>query len=180
ETTLKASGYRTERRIRWSEDAVTMADNGGRRLCAHRNTRRPLALVVERCQESWRTEGRRMQPLVSADWLVDHLDDPEVIVLEVSSEPEPGAAYFRDGHIPGSRFAWWKTLSWDESDRDFPPPEEMAQRLRSLGVSDDSRLVLVGDPIQFATYPYWVLALSGLDHVASLLDGGRRNWVARG
>ena len=121
-----------------------------------------------------------MQPLVTADWLVEHLEDPEVVVLEVSSEPAPGARYFRDGHIPGAHFAWWKTLCWDESDREFPAPAEMARRLRALGVSDSSRLVLVGDPIQFATYPYWVLALSGLDHVASLLDGGRSHWVARG
>lgn len=125
-------------------------------------------------------EVRRVQPLVTTDWLVDHLADPDVVVLEVSSEPEPVARYFRKGHIPGARFAWWKTLCWDESDREFPEPDEMARRLRELGVSDGTRLVLVGDPIQFATYPYWVLALSGLDHVVSLLDGGRAHWVARG
>ena len=125
-------------------------------------------------------KGQRVQPLVTTDWLVEHLADPNVVVLEVSSEPAPGARYFRDGHIPGAHFAWWKTLCWDDSDREFPEPEEMARRLRALGVSDSSRLVLVGDPIQFATYPYWVLALSGLDHVASLLDGGRAHWVARG
>ncbi len=121
-----------------------------------------------------------MQPLVTADWLVDHLGDPEVVVLEVSSEAEPNARYFREGHIPGAQFAWWKTLCWDDSDREFPEPEEMARRLRAFGVSDGSRLVLVGDPIQFATYAYWALALGGLDHVASLLDGGRAHWVARG
>ncbi len=121
-----------------------------------------------------------MQPLVTADWLADHLADPDVVVLEVSSEPEPGARYFREGHIPDAHFVWWKTLCWDDSDREFPEPDEMARRLRALGVSDGSRLVLVGDPIQFATYPYWVLALTGLDHVASLLDGGRAHWVARG
>ncbi len=121
-----------------------------------------------------------MRPLVTPEWLHEHLHDPTVIVIEVSSEPAPGARYFREGHIPGARFAWWKTLCWDESDREFPPPEEMARRLGELGASDDSHLVLVGDPIQFATYPYWVLALSGLDHVASILDGGRAHWVASG
>ena len=121
-----------------------------------------------------------MQPLVSVDWLREHLDDPAVVILEVSTEREPTARYFREGHIPGAHFAWWKTLCWDEADREFPPPEEMTRRLRALGVSDDSHLVLVGDPIQFATYPYWALALSGLDHVASVLDGGRALWASRG
>ncbi|MGE3960117.1 MAG: sulfurtransferase [Dehalococcoidia bacterium] len=121
-----------------------------------------------------------MEPLVTADWLVEHLDDPELTVLEVSSEAAPAARYFREGHIPGSRFAFWKTLCWDESDREFPTPEEMTRRLGALGISNGSRLVLVGDPIQFATYPYWVLALSGLDHIAAILDGGRAHWVARG
>ena len=121
-----------------------------------------------------------MQPLVSVDWLREHLDDSAVVILEVSTEREPTARYFREGHIPGAHFVWWKTLCWDEADREFPPPEEMTRRLRALGVSDDSHLVLVGDPIQFATYPYWALALSGLDHVASVLDGGRALWASRG
>lgn len=121
-----------------------------------------------------------MEPLVTTDWLHEHLDDPTVVAVEVSSEQEATARYSREGHIPGSRFAWWKALCWDEADREFPPPDVLAGRLRALGVSEGSRLVLVGDPIQYATYLYWTLALSGLDHVASILDGGRAHWAARG
>ncbi len=121
-----------------------------------------------------------MHPLVTAEWLNDRLDDPDLVVVEVSSEPEPQARYFREGHIRGARFAWWKALCWDERDRAFPAAEEMARRLGELGISDRSHVVLVGDPIQFATYAYWVLALTGLDHVASVLDGGRARWLSQG
>lgn len=69
---------------------------------------------------------------------------------------------------------WWKDFCWDSVERRFPHPREMAHRLESLGASDDSILVLIGDPIQFATYAYWVLSMAGLDDVATVLDGGRQ------
>lgn len=120
------------------------------------------------------------RPIVTVEWLAGHLEDPEVVVLEVSSTELAESRYARAGHIPGASFAWWKDLCWHESDREFPTPEVMAARLRALGVSEGSRLVLVGDPIQFATYAFWVLTLTGLEHGAVVLDGGRRLWEQRG
>lgn len=52
----------------------------------------------------------------------------------------------------------------------------MAARLGRLGVSEGSRLILVGDPLQFATYAFWVLTITGLDHLAGVLDGGLEGW----
>ena len=63
-----------------------------------------------------------MQPLVTADWLLDHPGDPEVVALEASSEADPGARYFREGHIPEARFAWWKTVRWTPPIGSFQPP----------------------------------------------------------
>ena len=120
-----------------------------------------------------------MEPLVTVDWLTEHLDDPQVAILEVSSARSDAAPYYTAGHIPGSRFAWWKDLCWDATDREFPAPAVLADRLRAFGISDDTSLVLVGDPVQFATYTFWVLALTGLDHVATILDGGRQLWDRR-
>ena len=119
-------------------------------------------------------------PLCTVDWLAEHADDPDVVLLEVAFMPPAKALYYLNGHIPGARYTFWKDLCWDETDRRFPEPDEMARRLESIGVSDDSTLVLIGDTIQFATYAYWVLTLTGLSHLATVLDGGRQLWEAQG
>lgn len=120
-----------------------------------------------------------MAGLVSPEWLGAHLDDPDVAVVEVSFYPPQTAAWF-DGHIPGSLYVWWKDFCWADDERQFPAPEVMAVRLGDLGVGDDSTLVLVGDPIQFATYAYWVLAMCGFEHLAVVLDGGHLAWESAG
>lgn len=117
--------------------------------------------------------------LVSPDWLAERLDDPSVVVLSVSFLPGHGAAWF-EGHIPGSHNVYWKDLCWDDTERRFPSPATMAARLERWGVSDGSTLVLVGDPLQFATYAYWVMAMTGLERVTTVLDGGHAAWVRRG
>ncbi|HVA31569.1 MAG TPA: sulfurtransferase [Gaiellaceae bacterium] len=118
-----------------------------------------------------------MSPLVGAEELAARLGEPGLVVLEVSLDPSDAA--FREAHVPGSRWAWWKALLWHETDRRFPEPGILAARLGALGVSDGDTLVLVGDPIQFGTYAYWVLHLLGRHDVA-VLDGGRARWTAGG
>lgn len=120
-----------------------------------------------------------MSGLVAADWLEGRLGDPSLVLLEVSSKRPDEAEWFRD-HIPGSRYIYWKDLCWDEHERQFPGPETMAGRLGSLGVTDDSEIVLIGDPIQFATYAYWTLTMAGLEGMTVLLDGGRLTWSKQG
>ena len=121
----------------------------------------------------------RVGPLVSPEWLVARLDDPHVVVVEVSFYQPDKAAYFT-GHIPGARYAYWKDLLWHDLDREFPTSDVMAHRLGSLGVGDGTTLVLVGDPVQFATYAYWVLAMTGFEEQTAVLDGGHETWASRG
>jgi thiosulfate/3-mercaptopyruvate sulfurtransferase len=54
----------------------------------------------------------------------------------------------------------------------------LAERLRALGVCDDTTVAFVGDPFQFAAYAYWVMTMSGLEERCRLVDGGRRTWIA--
>jgi thiosulfate/3-mercaptopyruvate sulfurtransferase len=120
-----------------------------------------------------------MSGLVSPDWLEQRLGDPSLVLLEVSSKLPPEAAWF-SGHIPGARYIYWKDLCWDDTDRQFPSTDVMAERLGALGVGDDSTVVLIGDTVQFATYPYWVMTMAGLEARAVLLDGGHQAWEAQG
>ena len=118
-----------------------------------------------------------MTRLVSAEELAGRLGEPGLVVLEVAREP--GDEAFRDAHVPGSRWAWWKALLWHETDRRFADAETLARRLGSLGIGEGDTIVLVGDPIQFATYAFWVLDMLGRRDLL-LLDGGRERWLAAG
>ena len=115
-------------------------------------------------------------PLISADELASRLGEPGLSIIEVAFDPDDSA--FLSAHVPGSQWAHWKPLLWHDVERRFPDAETMARRLGALGVGGDDDLVLVGDPIQFATYAYWVLHMLG--RPARVLDGGRARWLAGG
>ncbi|HEX6302367.1 MAG TPA: sulfurtransferase [Acidimicrobiia bacterium] len=118
-------------------------------------------------------------PLVSTGWLERHVDDPSVNIVEVSADPAEVAAY-AGGHVPGSHFAYWKDLLWHDTGRDFADPETIAARLARYGVNNGDTIALVGDPTQFSTYAFFVLAMSGLRANVVHVDGGREKWVAEG
>jgi thiosulfate/3-mercaptopyruvate sulfurtransferase len=115
--------------------------------------------------------------LVSCDWLAEHLNDPDVRVIEVSSRPD-GPSY-RAGHLPGAVWWYWKEALWHPTDRELVTPEQLATRLGSIGVSPHTTLVIYGDPVQFGTYAFWVLSMAGHQDLR-LLDGGKKRWTAEG
>jgi thiosulfate/3-mercaptopyruvate sulfurtransferase len=115
--------------------------------------------------------------VISAAALQARLDDPSVRILEVSASPDD--AGYRSGHIPGARWAYWKTLLWDERMRAFPSAEESARRLGELGLGGETTLVLYGDPLQYGTYALWALSAAGQRDLL-VLDGGKEHWAGAG
>ena len=109
--------------------------------------------------------------LVSSDWLADHLNDPDVRVIEVSASPDN--ASYRAGHIPGAMWWFWKHVLWHPTDRELVTPEQLAVRLGSIGISPKTTIVIYGGPVQFGTYAFWVLSMAGHKNLR-LLDGGRK------
>ena len=85
-------------------------------------------------------------PIVSADWLADHLLEPTIKVIEVSSKKGDDAPYTQ-GHIPGAINFFWKDLCWHDTDRQFVTPEVLAARLGAVGISETDRIFLVGEPV---------------------------------
>lgn len=115
--------------------------------------------------------------LISAEELAGCLRERGLAVLEVAFVDDD--ANFRAAHVPGARWAHWKRLLWHETDREFADAATLANRLGELGIPGGATIVLVGDPIQFATYAFWVLHMRGWAEVR-VLDGGRAAWLARG
>lgn len=110
--------------------------------------------------------------LVSTEWLANHLDDPNLRIVEVDEDTE---AYGRD-HIPGA-IAWdWSRDLHHPLQRDYLERDGFSNLLSRAGVTDDTTVVLYGGNNNwFAAYAYWLLKLRGFDNV-KLLDGGRLKW----
>jgi len=114
-------------------------------------------------------------PVVSTAWLEEHLDDPNVRVIEVSDVND--MALYHSGHIPGATWFYWKDISWHETDRQFITPEAMAKRLGDIGIGPNTTVVLYGNPVQYGTYVFWMLTMAGHADLR-VLDGTRTKWVA--
>src|SRR6478735_6178571 len=114
----------------------------------------------------------RETALVSADWVEEHLDDPNIVLIEVD---EDTSAYDK-GHIRGAIKLDWTTDLQDQVRRDFVNKEQFEALLSGRGVSNDDTVVLYGGNNNwFAAYAYWYFKLYGHQDV-KLLDGGRKKW----
>jgi thiosulfate/3-mercaptopyruvate sulfurtransferase len=110
--------------------------------------------------------------LVSADWVEQHLDDPEVVLVEVD---EDTTAYDKN-HIKNAVRLDWKADLQDPVRRDFVNKEQFEALLSAKGIGKDDTVVLYGGNNNwFAAYAYWYFKLYGHDDVR-LLDGGRKIW----
>ena len=114
--------------------------------------------------------------LVGVDWLAKHQGDANLVLLHIARE----RADYDKGHLPGARFVQSRTL-WVSGGPgvELPTVAQIDSLFESLGVSNDSRVVLYGDAW---TTPRAFLALDyiGLGNRAALLDGGVSAWTAAG
>jgi thiosulfate/3-mercaptopyruvate sulfurtransferase len=114
--------------------------------------------------------------LVEPQWLLEHLDDPTVRIVEVDEAPQ----LYAEGHIPGAIGLDWKKDLQDQVRRDFLGPKDFGELFGRHGVSNDHTIVLYGDRNNwFAAYTYWYLKYYGHDKVL-LLNGPREKWLADG
>ena len=110
--------------------------------------------------------------LVETDWLEEHVNDPNIRVIEVDEDTEA----YEKGHIQGAVGWNWTTDLHTEVGRDYVDQAELSELLSAGGVSSDTTVILYGGNNNwFAAYAYWVLKLRGFDDV-KLLNGGRKKW----
>ncbi|NTW02732.1 MAG: sulfurtransferase, partial [Oscillochloris sp.] len=132
-------------------------------------------------------------PLVSTAWLAEHLNDPQVRVVDIRgtvlppTDPKPHYLTrpqdYAAGHIPGAVYIDWTR---DIVDLDDPvpaqvaPPAKVATIFGSLGIGDDTTVVIYDDWFSmFAGRLLWVLRYYGHEN-ARILNGGLRKWQAEG
>jgi thiosulfate/3-mercaptopyruvate sulfurtransferase len=116
------------------------------------------------------------EKLVSTDWLAQHLDHPDVVVVESDED----VLLYETGHIPGAVKVDWHMDLNDPITRDYLDGEKFAALMASKGIRRDSTVVFYGDNFNWwAAYALWVFTLFGHPDVR-LLDGGRQKWSEEG
>lgn len=122
--------------------------------------------------------------LVSTGWLADHLEDPDLRILDASWYlPDAGRdprAEYEAAHIPNARFVDIDDVSDARSDLPHmaPATEKFVSRMRALGVGDGHQVVVYdGAGLFSAARLWWLFRLMGKTDVA-VLDGGLPKWQA--
>ncbi len=124
-------------------------------------------------------------PLVSTQWLEQHLQ--AVVLLDVRNKPE---TFSSAGHIPGARLMDWeavnvkRTIEGVALEKMMPDAQAFSHLMRSLGVNEDSAVVVTTDgknsaEVTFGTRVYWGLKYYQHENVA-VLDGGTAQWLKEG
>jgi thiosulfate/3-mercaptopyruvate sulfurtransferase len=117
-------------------------------------------------------EYKNPDSLVETDWLEEHVDDPNVRIVEVDED----TTAYEKGHIRNA-LAWnWSDDLHHALNRDFIDTRGLSALLQRSGVGPETTVVLYGGNNNwFASYGYWLLKYLGFDNV-KLLNGGRKKW----
>lgn len=129
------------------------------------------------------------QPLVSVEWLKSHLQDKNLVVLDIRSAIDGGGAKaYAEAHIPGSVHSDYDKAGWRVSRNNvpfmLPTTAELEKLIGDIGIDEDSRVVVVPAGVSFTDFgsaarTYWTLKIVGLKNV-SILDGGVAAWRQAG
>jgi thiosulfate/3-mercaptopyruvate sulfurtransferase len=144
------------------------------------STRITAALIVAALSITGAVAQTAPELLVDTAWLSAHLADRNLVLLQVSSRQEYDAE-----HIPGARHLTDGDITHNTSADmyDLPNPQELRAMLATLGISDDSRIVVYfgkNGGLPSATRVIFTLDYIGLGDRTSLLNGGLAAWKRAG
>ena len=114
--------------------------------------------------------------LVSTEWVEQHLNDPNVRIIESNEDP----LLYASGHIPGAVHVDWTADLNDQVRRDYIQKDQFEDLMSRIGVTPDMTVVFYGDKNNWwACYAFWVFQLFQHKN-AKIMDGGRLKWEKEG
>ncbi len=122
-------------------------------------------------------------PLVTPTWLAQHLNDKNLVIIEVYDHDNQVAEY-QAAHVPGAVFTGFLDDKWrlpnGAMPAMLPPQAAIAKVIGSFGIGDTTRVVLVPGGAKKGDFPavtriYWTLKVEGQNNV-SILNGGDIAW----
>lgn len=117
-------------------------------------------------------------PLVSAEWLNEHLDEESLVVVHVARD----AYSFAEGHVSGARMLLWEDLvvSRDGVPNEMPSVEALTGLVRSLGIDRSNSIVIYDEGVgMLATRAFLTFDYLGLGEQTALLDGHWNYWSSQ-
>ena len=127
-------------------------------------------------------------PLVSAAWLKQNLDDPDVTTLDATWVPPflkdrpSGRTCYNVGHIPGAAYFDIDEVADPGTSLKhmLPPTRIFADKVGKLGVSNSDHVIIYDSNGFYASArAWWMFRAMGHARV-SVLDGGLNAWKAAG
>jgi thiosulfate/3-mercaptopyruvate sulfurtransferase len=118
--------------------------------------------------------------LVSAEWVKEHLQDPDLVLIQVGFMKYE----YDKEHIPGARYLWpsWLAPDTPYGSYNAPDPKAATTLLRSLGVSNKSHVILyhIRNEVSITARMFLTLEYLGLKGQVSFLNGGMDAWKKAG
>ena len=118
----------------------------------------------------------RPESIVETEWVYEHLDHPNVRLVEVDVDTN----VFDHGHISGAVGWNWQSQLQQGMVRDLIDKEGMQKLLSDSGISNSTTVILYGDNNNwFACWAFWQLKYYGHQDVR-IMNGGRIKWELEG
>jgi thiosulfate/3-mercaptopyruvate sulfurtransferase len=151
------------------------ADQRVWQLRADRTAFDAATLEIAASSSAGQQGGQQMvEALVSTQWVVDNHDRVRLVEVDVDT------TQYATGHAPGALAFNWQSQLQDQVARDILSADDFAALLGAAGIAPDTHVVLYGDNNNwFAAYAFWLFKYYGHEPV-SLMDGGRKKWLAEG
>lgn len=123
-----------------------------------------------------------MSHFVSTQWLADHLENPDIQIIDASWHmPASGRnakAEYREGHIPSAIFFDIDAVT-DKSTglpHMLPDAKTFGEMAGALGIASDKTLVVYDEAGLFsAPRAWWTFTVMGA-HAVKILEGGGPQW----
>lgn len=121
-------------------------------------------------------------PLVSTQWLAEHLGDPDVKAIDGSWRmpgDEPARTAYENRHIEGAVFFDLDEIADRNSDLPHmaPPPAQFEMQIGALGVSERDTVIIYDDVGCFSAARVWWTFRAMGHRNAAVLDGGLPKWL---
>lgn len=123
---------------------------------------------------------------VTPQWLKDHLDDENIVILDATAPPPPQQIdchkLWLDTHIPGTQFFDLDKIANHQSGLPhmLPDPQTFSQAVGAMGISENHLVVIYDQGNMFsAPRAWWTFKIFGSRNVR-ILDGGLQGWQQAG
>lgn len=143
---------------------------------------RPMTMAAPKVSAGPFTPRRDESVRSSAEYIMENMSRPDVVILDVRSDGEwegtNNRGNKRAGHMPGAVHCEWLNNTTRDEANFLKPAADLRAQFEALGVTPDKEVITVCQGGIRAAQAMWTLKLLGYDRVRDY-DGSFRDWANR-